>query len=111
MNNQYTDKQLGKKYGFRLKKGEAVIPIDNPAELGYRCKKGHSNLAWSEFLEHLWCYECKMDYHYTDCVLIKHEHNPKGLPKQPRMITGIKNWSKDGNNLNDIPAKLLKEKK
>jgi len=27
------------------------------------------------------------------------------------MITGIKNWSKDGNNLNDIPAKLLKEKK
>jgi len=111
MNKRYTDKQLGKKYGFRLKKGEAVIPIDNPAELGYRCPKGHSNIDWSEFKKHIWCYQCKMDFYYASCVLIKCEYNPKGLPKRPRIITGIENWSKDGNRLNDIPAKLLEESK
>lgn len=112
MNNRYTDKQLKKKYGFRLKKREAVQPLDNPAELGYRCPKGHSNIDWSEFKEHIWCYQCKMDYHYADdCVLIKYKHNPKDLPKQPRIITGIANWSKDGNHFNDVPAKLLKKER
>ena len=107
MNNRFSDKELKKRYGLRNIQG---IPLITPGELGYRCPKGHANIAFSEFVDHIWCYKCKMDFHYAeDCVLIKDMFNPKGLPKQPRMITGIKNWSEDGNHLNDIPAKLLKE--
>ena len=107
MNDKFTDKQLRKKYGMR-KEG---TPLFFPQELGYRCIKGHSNLDWSEFSEHIWCWVCKKDYHYAiDCVLIADELNPKDLPKQPRIITGISNWTEDGNGFNDVPEKLLKEK-
>ena len=111
MNNKYTDKQLAKKYGRRK---TMCATIDHPPEFGYRCPMGHSNLDWSEFNDHIWCYECEKDYHYAkDCVLIKDKLNPVNLPEQPRIIKGISNWNKDGNGFKNIPKmrmyKFLKE--
>ena len=108
-NLKYTDKQLKKKYGMRFCNG---IIVFFPQEYGYRCPKGHSNITWSEFNDHLWCYDCKKDYHYADdCVLIEDKLNPKFLPKQPRVIVGIKNFMPDGNTFYNIPKEMLKEKK
>lgn len=103
-NKRYSDKELGKKYGYR-KEG---TPIFAPQELGYRCPSGHANICWSEFRDHIWCYECKQDYHYAmDCFLVKDKFNPKDLPEQPIIISGIKNWTKDGESWNDVPDHLL----
>lgn len=103
-NERLTAKQLKEKYGTR----SSGASIDFPQELGYRCPEGHSILQWSEFNDHIWCEECKKDYHYAqDCVLIKDEYNPKDLPEQPRIIEGITNMAEDGNHFNDIPKELL----
>ena len=105
MNDRYTDEQLAKKYGRRKTGG---IPLFEPQELGYRCSKGHSYITWSEFKDHIWCYECNQDYHYAqDCVLIKCRFNPENLPMQPRMIKSISNMDKTGNLFTIIPKKLL----
>ena len=105
-NDRFTDEQLKEKYGLR----PSGASIDYPQELGYRCPKGHSELEWSEFIDHIWCEECEKDYHYAqDCVLIKHEFNPKHLPEQPKIIEGIDNMAKDGYHFNDIPMKLLNQ--
>lgn len=109
MNGGFTDEQLKEKYGLRHG-GKSCTPLFEPQEYGYRCPKGHSNITWSEFKDHIWCYKCEIDYHYAiDCVLIKDEYNPKDLPQQPRIIEGISNYTEDGNNFNDIPKELLKE--
>lgn len=105
MNNKYTNKQLAKKFG---KRQTGCCMIDEPQELGYRCPKGHANITWSEFKEHIWCYNCKKDYHYAnDCVLIACKFNPKKLPQQPRMIYNMYNMTPDGNYFHDIPKELL----
>lgn len=103
-NNKFSDEELEVKFGRRSK----GTPILEPQELGYRCPLGHANLAFSEFNEHIWCYVCKKDYFYADCVLIKDRFNPKNLPQQPRIIEGISNFAKDGNTFNDIPKEKLK---
>jgi hypothetical protein len=95
-----------KKYGKR--KNAGATPLFAPQELGYRCPEGHANLEFSEFNDHIWCYECEKDFHYAkECVLIKDKHNPKNLPEQPRRITGIDNWTEDGNGWNEIPKEKL----
>jgi hypothetical protein len=105
-NDRYTDDELKEKFGMRGG-GTALF---GPQELGYRCPNGHADLTWSEFNEHIWCYKCEKDYHYADdCVLIKDEFNPKGLPKQSRIIEGIDNWNESGDYCNDIPPELLKK--
>ena len=102
MNNKYTDKELKNKFGLRRVDG---IPIFEPQELGYRCPQGHANLTFSEFVDHIWCYECKKDFHYADdCVLIENKYMPKNLPKQPRIIVGRFIKSKN------IQRKILKER-
>lgn len=107
-NDRYSDKELSEKYGPR---GSGVA-LFAPQELGYRCRLGHSDLNWSEFAEHIWCYECKKDYHYADdCVLVEDEFNPEGLPKQPIVIKGIENWAEDGNNFNDVPMEMINNAK
>ena len=99
------EKRLKKKFGMRRADGN---PLFEPQELGYRCSKGHSYITWSEFKEHIWCYECKKDYHYADdCVLIADKHNPKNLPKQPRIIYEIYNYTPDGNYFHNIPKEML----
>jgi len=104
MNDRFTDEQLKEKYGLRPHGN----PLFEPQEHGYRCPKGHSNITWSEFKDHIWCYECEIDYHYAiDCVLIKDKYNPKDLPQQPKIIEGIKNFTDDGWEFNDIPKELL----
>ena len=99
--------KIFKKYGLRECGKIGGTPLFEPQELGYRCKKGHSYITWSEFKEHLWCYVCNKDYHYADeCVLIADKHNPKNLPKQPKMIH-ICNMTPDGNHFHNIPKELL----
>lgn len=112
MNDKYSDEELKKKYGLR-NLGKAAIPLFEPQELGYRCPEGHANITWSEFNEHIWCYVCKKDFHYADdCVLIECKFNPKYLPQQPRIITGVINvFPNNGGSFNDIPPELLKKEK
>lgn len=106
-NNKYTDKQLESKFGKRFDNG---TPLFMPQELGYRCPKGHANLQFSEFKDHIWCYDCKKDYHYADdCLLIKDKYNPKDLPQKPLMIIGVKNWHESGNHCIDIPEYIIKK--
>lgn len=97
-NDRFTDAELGEKYGFRGH-GTAIF---EPQEHGYRCPKGHAHLTWSEFQEHIWCYECEKDYHYAeDCIMIENEYMPE-LPMKPRIIRGIPIWDKTGNWCVDI---------
>lgn len=107
-NDRYTDEKLLAEYGVRPQ-GNGLF---SPKEMGYRCPKGHSNIDWSEFNEHIWCYECKKDYHYAkDCVMIDDEYNPKDLDEWPRLVCGVTNYSEDGETFNDIPEELLVRKK
>ena len=97
-----TDDQLEKEYGRRnLPKGSIIF--DQPFELGYQCPKGHKgeNLVFSEFNDHIWCYECKKDYHYAaDCRLKRmcwmSDEQWKDfiarLPMKPRILEGIQHF-------------------
>jgi len=106
-NERHSDEELREQFGVR----RTGTPVFEPQEWGYRCPKGHSHIAWSEFKKHIWCYVCELDYHYAkDCVLIKDKYNPKDLSEQPRIIIGISNYTEDGNDFNDIPKELLEVK-
>ena len=94
-----TDEQLEKEYG-RRPEGQAV---DYPQELGYICPKGHGGdyLTWSEFKEHIWCWECGKDYHYAaDCQLKRicwmsdamWKDFLEKLPMKPKILEGIQHF-------------------
>jgi len=94
-----TDRQLEEEYGRR----PAGQPLDYPQELGYICPKGHGGdwLTWSEFNEHIWCYKCKKDYHYTaDCQLRRMcwmsdeqwQEFIARLPMKPKILEGIQHF-------------------
>lgn len=68
-NDKYTDIELKEKYGLRFPEGRAGTILDEPFELGFKCPRDHTHITWSEFREHVWCYECKMDYHYSICPI------------------------------------------
>jgi len=105
-NERHNDEELKEQFGMR----HTGTPIISPQEIGYRCPEGHSNITWSEFKKHIWCYTCKKDFHYArDCILIEDKHNPKNLEEQPRIITGIEIFKPDGNHFNDVPKELLEE--
>jgi len=93
-NKRMNDSELKESFGMR----ESGNPIHFPQEMGYRCPKGHAHIEWSEFKEHIWCYVCETDFHYSkDCVLGESKFNPKNLPTQPRIIPDVKLWSDCGN--------------
>ena len=93
-----TDKQLAKEYGIR----PSGQPLDCPSELGYICPKGHGGdyLSWSEFKEHIWCWECMIDYLYADCMLKRMcwmsdkqwEDFLSDLDEKPQIIEGIQHF-------------------
>jgi len=62
-----TDEQLAEKYG-RRKEG---VSLFEPCEYGYGCPKGHrgTQICWSEFNEHIWCYKCEIDYPSSECPI------------------------------------------
>ena len=69
-NDFFSDKQLKAKFGMRPTDG---IPLFGPQELGWNCPEGHYDLDWSEFIDHIWCYQCNKDYL---SLLCKKEVNP-----------------------------------
>jgi len=94
-----TDEQLEKEYGRR----PIGQPFDYPQELGYICPKGHGGdyLTWSEFNDHIWCFNCEKDYHYAhDCTIQRMSWmSPKqfkeflgSLPEKPRGLKGANRW-------------------
>lgn len=75
MNNFYSDAELGNLFGLRPE----GISIFEPMELGWLCpiNKQHE-ITWSEFNDHIWCYQCKKDY-FT--LLCPKEMNPCTTPE------------------------------
>jgi len=62
-----TDEQLKEQYGLR----PIGTAFDEPFELGYKCPLCHTNITWSEFNDHIWCYKCKIDYLSFDCPITR----------------------------------------
>jgi hypothetical protein len=64
MNNFYSDNKLTKLF----KKRPHSSPLFAPMELGWVCPSNESHLiVWSEFNQHVWCYQCGMDYFTLLC--------------------------------------------
>jgi len=96
------DTELEKEYGRRNLPVGSVI-FDQPGDLGYQCPFGHTGdwLSFSEFKDHIWCYKCKMDYHYAaDCQLRRmcwmSDNQWRDfiarLPMKPQVIEGIQHF-------------------
>jgi hypothetical protein len=67
MNNIYEDKELETLFG-RRPEGTALF---EPQELGWACPEDKTHrITFSEFREHIWCYDCKMDYFTLLCPKI-----------------------------------------
>lgn len=65
-----TDFFLARTYGARCK-GD---PVFEPFEFGYQCPAcGATNITWSEFNEHIWCYCCNLDILTRKCPIKKPE--------------------------------------
>lgn len=66
----YWCRNCGKVQYRRLPEGIThVLSPFLPGEFGYLCPKGHggSDIDWSEWAEHLWCYACRRDYYSHEC--------------------------------------------
>lgn len=65
------------------KRGTAVVFIDYPCELGYRCpvckREGERDelLEWSEYEGFIWCPECNRDYPSCFCVPLDAQPDPE----------------------------------
>ena len=69
MNDFYSDEQLEAFFGKR----SPGIALFEPLELGWNCPTGETHdLTWSEFNDHIWCYDCQKDYFSLLCP--KHEN-------------------------------------
>ena len=67
-NDFYADKQLKEKFGLRP---TAWIALFEPVELGWVCPiNDHHETTWSEFQDHIWCYDCQKDYFTLLCPKI-----------------------------------------
>lgn len=79
------------------------VPIDQLGELGYLCPRLHGGpaLDWSEWQEHLWCYECGIDWESSKCPKMRPagisddiwERMNKGLPFKPVVLPGNYPWT------------------
>lgn len=88
------DQELAEHFGRR--QGQSLF---DPQEYGYRCPKGHGahTITWSEFQQHIWCYNCKYDYPSKDCPIqrpswMSRLHFKKfceSLPFAPKVIRGV----------------------
>lgn len=77
-------------FGFRPT--DCIILFD-AMELGWVCPKDKNHrITWSEFKDHVWCYQCKKDYFTllcpkkmnpftTEMILAKEIHNVKKIKK------------------------------
>src|SRR4030043_400158 len=65
MNDFYSDNDLGKIFGSRSTSASAVF---DAMELGWVCPiDAIHEITWSEFQQHIWCYECRKDYFTLLC--------------------------------------------
>lgn len=94
MNDFYSDAELGNLFGLR-KEGIALF---EPMELGWVCpiNKKH-DITWSEFNQHIWCYECEKDYFTLLCPKeINPFTTPEILKKETVQVTNeMRKWTID----------------
>ena len=65
MNKFYTDIELESLFGRRPTDG---IPLFGAMELGWVCPIEHDHyIDWSEFKDHIWCYDCSKDFFTLLC--------------------------------------------
>lgn len=90
------DRELAKKYGRRTPGGQ---PLFEPYEWGYQCPAGHrgDNIDWSEFVDHIWCKKCELDYLSSDCPIQRPSWMAPDefksfvarLPFKPKILPGV----------------------
>ena len=69
-NDFYTDIELEALFGKRVE----GIPLFDAFELGWACPKNSKHrITYSEFRDHIWCYDCKKDFF---SLLCKKQMNP-----------------------------------
>jgi len=67
-NDFFIDEQLKEKFGMRPTNGMSLFL---PIELGWVCPiDEHHETTWSEFVDHIWCYDCQKDYFTLLCPKI-----------------------------------------
>jgi hypothetical protein len=86
----------------RRKRPTDGIAFDEPGVLGYLCPRGHGGpaLTWSEWEEHIWCYDCGLDWQSSECLKMRPEWCSdevwglinKRLPFTPTILPGVYPW-------------------
>lgn len=93
MNNFYSDVELEKLFGKRKTGG---TPLFEPQELGWNCPINKKHLlTFSEFNEHLWCYNCEKDYFSLLCPKGMNSYTTLTILKEEtkKMLPLMKKWS------------------
>lgn len=94
MNNFYDDKELEALFGRRPE----GISIFEPQELGWVCPiDAKHTITFSEFREHIWCYNCDMDYFTLLCPkILTPETTEKILRKETELMAPLMaGWTLD----------------
>ena len=66
-NDFYLDEELRELFGLR-NDGKPCDVLFEPKELGWLCPVDEEHrITWSEFKQHIWCFDCAKDYFSLLC--------------------------------------------
>jgi len=96
MNDFYSDKELELLFGKRETEIKDAIILFDAAELGWLCPVDPAHdITWSEFNEHIWCYDCQKDYFSLLCPKGMNPHTTQTIVKKEtqKIQAEVKKWT------------------